>query len=86
MRDLNMALVGRQMLRGAHSIYVDFVDYDEVAHHAGGSRIEALSVLEALDQVLSVLEHAWPADAPRRYHFVVALGPRAVPGERRSRT
>src|SRR5690349_9637629 len=56
MRDLNMALVGRQMLRGAHSIYVDFVDYDEVAHHAGGNRIEALSVLEAMDQVLGVLE------------------------------
>jgi len=35
LRDLNMALVTRQMLRGARSIYVDFVDYDAVAHHAG---------------------------------------------------
>ncbi|MET0840471.1 MAG: phage holin family protein [Marmoricola sp.] len=70
MRDLNMALVGRQMLRGAHSIYVDFVDYDEIAHHAGGNRIEALSVLEAMDQVLGVLE-TLAKEAPRRYHFVV---------------
>ena len=70
LRDLNMALVSRQMLRGAKSIYVDFVDYDEVAHHAGGNRIESLKVLEALDQVLNVLEQV-AADAPRRYHFVV---------------
>jgi uncharacterized membrane protein YvlD (DUF360 family) len=70
LRDLNMALVSREMLRGAKSIYVDFVDYDEVAHHAGGNRIEALKVLESLDQVLNVLEQV-SGDAPRRYHFVV---------------
>ncbi len=70
MRDLNMALVGRQMLRGARSIYVDFVDYDEIAHHAGGNRIEALQVLQSLDQVLSVLESI-ASEAPRRYHFVI---------------
>ena len=70
LRDLNMALVSRQMLRGARSIYVDFVDYDEVAHHAGGNRLESLKVLESLDQVLNVLEKM-AGDAPRRYHFVV---------------
>ena len=70
LRDMNMAMVGRQMFRGARSIYVDFVDYDEVAHHAGGSRIEALEVLQSLDQVLSVLETI-ARDAPRRYHFVI---------------
>ena len=70
LRDLNMALVSRQMLRGARSIYVDFVDYDEVAHHAGGNRLESLKVLESLDQVLNVLEQV-RGDAPRRYHFVV---------------
>jgi hypothetical protein len=41
-----------------------------VAHHAGGSRIEALQVLEALDQLLGVLETI-EGYAPRRYHFVV---------------
>ena len=70
LRDLNMAMVVRQMLRGARSVYVDFVDYDEVAHHAGGSRIEALEVLEALDQLMGVLESV-AQYAPRRYHFVV---------------
>ncbi|MGZ5405411.1 MAG: phage holin family protein, partial [Nocardioides sp.] len=70
LRDLNLALVAREMLRGARSIYVDFVDYDEVAHHAGCNRIEALKVLESLDQVLAVLENM-ARQAPRRYHFVV---------------
>ena len=49
---------------------MDFVDYDEVAHHAGGNRLESLKVLESLDEVLNVLEQV-AADAPRRYHFVV---------------
>ena len=70
LRDLNIALVGRHMMLGARSIYVDFVDYDEVAHHAGGNRLEALRVLESLDQVLHVLEEM-ARRAPRHYHFVV---------------
>ena len=57
-------------MRGARSIYVDYVDYDEIAHHAGSTRIESLAALTGLDQVLAVLEKV--ADgAPRRYHFVM---------------
>jgi uncharacterized membrane protein YvlD (DUF360 family) len=70
LRDLNVALVVRHMMRGARSIYVDFVDYDEVAHHAGCNRIEALAVLQSLDQVLHVLETV-AMEAPRHYHFVI---------------
>ena len=70
LRDLNLAIVARQMLRGARSVYVDFVDYDEVAHHAGGTRLESLEVLTRLDQALAVLESV-ARDAPRPYHFVV---------------
>ena len=70
LRDLNTALVAQEMLRGAPSIYVDYVDYDEVAHHAGCSRIEALRVLQALDEVMSILESI-AESTPRRYHFVV---------------
>ena len=33
-------------MRGARSIYVDYVDYDEIAHHAGGTRIESLAALD----------------------------------------
>jgi uncharacterized membrane protein YvlD (DUF360 family) len=70
LRDLNTALVAEEMMRGARSIYVDYVDYDEVAHHAGTTRIESLAALTGLDQVLALLEKV--ADgAPRRYHFVM---------------
>ncbi len=70
LRDLNTAVVAQEMLSGTPSIYVDYVDYDEVAHHAGGNRIEALRVLQALDGVLALLQKI-AEQAPRRYHFVV---------------
>jgi len=70
LRDLNVALVIEQMMRGAKSIYVDFVDYDEIAHHAGPTRPESLAALDGLDRVLSTLERA-AAHAPRTYHFVL---------------
>lgn len=70
MRDLNTTLVSEEMMRGARSIYVDYVDYDEIAHHAGGTRIESVASLTALDQVLAVLERV-AQKAPRDYHVVL---------------
>ena len=70
LRDLNTAVVAEEMMRGARSIYVDYVDYDEIAHHAGSTRIESLAALTGLDQVLAVLEKV-AGGAPRRYHFVM---------------
>ena len=58
------------MLLGTRSIYVDYVDYDEIAHHAGMLRPESLEALEAVDGVLHQLEQVATA-APRRYHFVI---------------
>ncbi|NUR08645.1 MAG: phage holin family protein, partial [Nocardioidaceae bacterium] len=46
LRDLNTALVAEEMRRGTRAIYVDYVDYDEIAHHAGLSRPGALSALD----------------------------------------
>ncbi len=70
LRDLNTAVVAEEMMRGARSVYVDYVDYDEIAHHAGATRIESLAALEGLDQILSILEQV-AARAPRRYHLVI---------------
>ena len=42
LRDLNVSLIAEQMARGAPVIFCDFVDYDEVAHHAGPARPEAM--------------------------------------------
>jgi hypothetical protein len=70
LRDLNTTLVADSMLRGRRSIYVDYVDYDAVAHHAGIMQPESLAALEGIDGVLAQLE-AVAEVAPRKYHFVV---------------
>ena len=70
LRDLNTALVAEEMIRGTRVVYVDYVDYDEVAHHAGGSRPESLAALDRLDHVLACLEEV-AAAAPRPYRLVI---------------
>jgi uncharacterized membrane protein YvlD (DUF360 family) len=70
MRQTNTVLVAEQMLRGRSSIYVDYLDYDEVAHHAGVARPESLATIRGIDQVLGQLE-AVARFAPRPYHIVV---------------
>ena len=52
LRDCNTIAVSTSMLEGARSIYVDYVDYDAVAHHAGIWRPESLDALVGLDAVL----------------------------------
>ncbi|MBA2952906.1 hypothetical protein GON03_23040 [Nocardioides sp. MAH-18] len=69
-RDLNTTLVADSMLKGRRSIYVDYVDYDAVAHHAGILQPESLDALAGIDAVLAQLE-AIAAVAPRKYHIVV---------------
>ncbi|WP_395691761.1 phage holin family protein [Nocardioides sp.] len=69
-RDLNTTLVADAMLKGRRSIYVDYVDYDAVAHHCGILQPESLDALAGIDAVLAQLE-AIAAVAPRRYHLVV---------------
>ncbi len=69
LRDLNTSLVIDSMMKGVKSIYVDYVDYDEIAHHAGVQRPESLRALEGLDEVLFQLERV-VRYAPRPYRFV----------------
>jgi hypothetical protein len=69
LRDLNTALVVEEMHRGTKCIYVDYVDYDEIAHHAGMFRPESLGALDGLDTTLGVLARL-AATAPRRYRLV----------------
>ncbi|WP_106322649.1 phage holin family protein [Actinoplanes italicus] len=70
LRHLNLAVIAEQMMRGAPVVFCDFVDYDEIAHHAGPARPEALASLEGIDGVLATLEEV-AASTPRPYHFVV---------------
>jgi hypothetical protein len=70
LRDLNMTFLIHAMGRGTPIMYVDFVDYDELAHHAGPERLESLRSLTGVDQALASLERA-AAGAPREYSIVV---------------
>src|SRR4051812_15577661 len=70
LRQLNLAVLAEHLMRGTPSIYCDFVDYDEIAHHAGPARPEALAALEGIDAVLANLEEV-AAEAPRPYEIVV---------------
>ena len=70
LRDLNMTFLIHAMGRGTPIMYVDFVDYDELAHHAGPERLESLRSLTGVDQALASLERA-AAGAPREYEIVV---------------
>ena len=66
------------MLKGVRSIYVDFVDYDEIAHHAGILRPESLEALEAVDGVLHQLELV--ASGTEEVPVRDPLGPRSGSG------
>lgn len=70
LRDLNAGLIVEQMMAGASSVFCDFTDYDEIAHHAGPTRPESMASLEGLDHLIGVLQTA-SEQAPRPYEFVV---------------
>jgi uncharacterized membrane protein YvlD (DUF360 family) len=70
LRQVTTALLVERILRGVPIIYADFVDYDEIAHHAGPERGESLDALDGVDHVLGALERV-AGDAPRPYRFVV---------------
>lgn len=71
LRDVNVSLIAEQMAHGAPVIYCDLVDYDEVAHHAGPARPEALKALENLDHTLGILHRLARDHAAREYHLIV---------------
>lgn len=80
LRTLNLVLVCDAMSRSAPVIFVDLVDYDEIVHHAGPERPEAMRALEGLDAVLGELARA-AQQVPTDYEFVLwsdhgqSLGP-----------
>lgn len=70
LRDVNVSLIIEEMYRGANVIYADFTDYDEIAHHSGPERVEALVALDGIDAAIATIAKA-AEDAPRPYRFVV---------------
>ena len=79
LRHLSTALVIEEMWRHTSPIYVDFVDYDEIAHHAGPESVEARDAIGGLDKIIGIIEMA-AVDAPRLYRFVVLSDHGQSPG------
>jgi uncharacterized membrane protein YvlD (DUF360 family) len=69
-RDLQVAAVIGDVLAGRPVVYTTFLAYDEVAHHSGVERHDALAVLRDLDRQIARIARACE-DAPRPYRLVV---------------
>ena len=74
-RDVSVQGVVNDMCEGRAAIYVDMLGYDEVAHHSGPERVDALAVLRDLDRQVGRIERTatW---TPRPYKIVVLVRPR----------
>jgi uncharacterized membrane protein YvlD (DUF360 family) len=68
-RDVVVSAIIEDMLAGRAAVYADFLGYDEVAHHSGTERFDALAVLRSIDQQIGRLHRAAQL-APRSYHIV----------------
>jgi len=69
-RDLQVATVVADVIAGRPVIYTTFLAYDEVAHHSGIERPDALAVLHDLDRQISRIDAACK-EASRPYRLVV---------------
>jgi uncharacterized membrane protein YvlD (DUF360 family) len=69
-RDVSVLGVLTDMCEGRAVIYVDLLGYDEVAHHSGPERADALAVLRDIDRQIGRIERA-VRFAPRPYRLVV---------------
>lgn len=70
LRELSIFSLVGDMLRGLPVMYATFVGYDEVAHHSGVVRKDALRVLSGLDKSFEWLERISEHGA-RPYRFAV---------------
>ncbi len=69
-RDVIVATLIGDMSAGRSVVYADFVGYDEVAHHSGVERYDAVDTLRRLDHELARLVRA-AEQVARPYRFVV---------------
>lgn len=69
-RDVVVSAIIEDILNGRPAVYADFLGYDEVAHHSGIERFDALAVLRSIDQQIGRIARACQLGG-RRYHVVV---------------
>ncbi|HEX7290649.1 MAG TPA: alkaline phosphatase family protein, partial [Conexibacter sp.] len=68
--DLQVAAVTADVLAGRPVVYTTFLAYDEVAHHSGVERPDALATLRRVDRAIARIAAA-VEHAPRPYELVV---------------
>ena len=67
---LSVYLLLGKMFEGIGSVYTTFVSYDEVAHHSGPDREDALKILTKLDDQFRLIMNARPY-VHRKYEVVI---------------
>ena len=71
MRDISANIAILDMLRGAPSIYMLYLGYDEVAHHSGPWTSDAFGDLKRLDSTFARLRRVIKEKAPRPYDLII---------------
>lgn len=71
MRDISAQIAILDMMRGAPSIYMLYLGYDEVAHHSGPWTRDAFGDLKRLDKTMARLRRVAKEKAPRPYDFII---------------
>ncbi len=71
MRDISANIAILDMMRGAPSIYMLYLGYDEVAHHSGPWTSDAFGDLKRLDSTFARLRRVIKEKAPRPYDLII---------------
>jgi uncharacterized membrane protein YvlD (DUF360 family) len=71
MRDISTNVAILDIMRGAPSIYMLYLGYDEVAHHSGPWTSDAFGDLRRLDKTFARLHRVLRDKAPRPYSFII---------------
>ena len=71
MRDISAQIAIMDMMRGAASIYMLYLGYDEVAHHSGPWTDDAFGELKRLDNTFARLRQIAKEKAPRPYDLII---------------
>ncbi|MBK8048579.1 MAG: phage holin family protein [Anaerolineales bacterium] len=70
-RDMSANIAILDMMRGAPSIYMLYLGYDEVAHHSGPWTTDAFGDLKRQDKLFERLRLVAKEKAPRKYDFII---------------
>ena len=70
-RDISANIAILDIMRGAASIYMLYLGYDEVAHHSGPWTSDAFGDLKRLDKTLARLRRVIKDKAPRHYDLII---------------